>query len=318
VTVQGNSRRVRSSRPYMCNIEGTSPLKASIGYRSQVTDREHSWHATEDTNGVRIALLGSLELYDLSRAIIPVNQVAQRIILALLSTSVNRPVSTTRLVDAIWQEQSSHRRLKNLHFHVSKTRDLLRLVDATERGPQIVTLPSAYRLDLPQDRYDVGLLIKLARGARSASEAGVYRVAVELYEQATSLWRGPALADIRDHSSELNAEAVRLDELLLSVTEEKIDNYIFSPDSAPDVSEILALLGRFPYRERLRAQLMIILSLQGRRVDALDLYRRYRVELRNDFGVDPCGGLQSVQQLILSAHAFDVKAALANFRANCQ
>jgi hypothetical protein len=56
-----------------------------------------------------------------------------------------------------------------------------------------------------------------------------------------------------------------------------------------------------PYRENLRAHLMLALYRSGRQVDALEVFRRARTVLVNELGVEPGAGLQRLHEAMLRA-----------------
>ena len=70
------------------------------------------------------------------------------------------------------------------------------------------------------------------------------------------------------------------------------------------IAEVVAQLGplivEHPYRERLRAQLMLALYRCGRQADALAEYQHARDMLVDDLGLDPGEELQRLQRAILA------------------
>jgi DNA-binding NarL/FixJ family response regulator len=72
------------------------------------------------------------------------------------------------------------------------------------------------------------------------------------------------------------------------------------------------LVGEYPLRERLRAQLMLALYRAGRQADALDAYQQTRDVLVEELGIEPGPALQLLQKRILSQDpALELPAALA-------
>ena len=96
-----------------------------------------------------------------------------------------------------------------------------------------------------------------ARG-RSALEQGDAAAAVTLLSAAIGLWRGPALADIREAAfAPLAAE--RLEEERLIALENLVDTRLVLGQHRELVPEIEALTAASPYREHFHAQLMLAL-----------------------------------------------------------
>jgi hypothetical protein len=58
--------------------------------------------------------------------VFPITQPIQRIIIAAFACSANRTVSSVALIEVIWAEEPSRKRIKNLHYHISQVRRLFR------------------------------------------------------------------------------------------------------------------------------------------------------------------------------------------------
>ena len=82
--------------------------------------------------------------------------------------------------------------------------------------------PPGYVLEVEADRVDVGRFERLLGEGREALARGAAGLAAERLGAALALWRGPALADVRD-SGVLALEARRLDDLRLVCIEERIE-----------------------------------------------------------------------------------------------
>src|SRR5262249_19425383 len=65
------------------------------------------------------------------------------------------------------------------------------------------------------------------------------------------------------------------------------------------VTELESLVAEHPYRERLRAQLMLALYRSGRQADALEAYHAGRRVLQDDLGLEPGNELRDLQAAIL-------------------
>ena len=66
------------------------------------------------------------------------------------------------------------------------------------------------------------------------------------------------------------------------------------------VSELEALVGEQPARERLAGQLMVALYRSGRQAQALEVYQRIRAYLTEELGLEPGPRLRSLQVQILA------------------
>ena len=77
------------------------------------------------------------------------------------------------------------------------------------------------------------------------------------------------------------------------------------------VGELEALIGEHPYRERLRAQLMLALYRCERQADALQAYQDARRTLVEELGIEPGERLRELERAVLAQDpALAVPAAL--------
>src|SRR6185312_3207205 len=96
-----------------------------------------------------------------------------------------------------------------------------------------------------------------------------------MLDEALGLWRGPALAEFADRPF-ARAEAVRLDELRVTVRERRAE-LVLSLGLAQDaVAGLQAIVAEHPERERARGLLMQALYQSGRQTDALATFRSWR------------------------------------------
>ncbi|WP_232836807.1 BTAD domain-containing putative transcriptional regulator [Lentzea terrae] len=184
-----------------------------------------------------------------------------RMLLARLALDPGRPVPTTTLIDDLWGEQPPADASNALQSLVSRLRKVC---------PDVTLEPGGYRLAIAQDDVDVFRFERL-------------RAAGQL-DEALGLWRGEALADVRDAPFAQPA-AARLDEARLTAEEER---------GELDAAALTALHEKHPLRERLAGLLMRALCAQGRQSDALRVYEKVRRRLADELGVDPSQELQDV------------------------
>src|SRR5262249_22709073 len=137
----------------------------------------------------------------------------QRALLALLLLDANEIVSRDRLIDALWGERAPASAQRSLDSYVSRLRSLLG-ADRIERRPP------GYRLRVGPDELDLDRFEALFEQGRMA--AGDPAAARDRLAEALALWRGAALADLREELL-LVTEAERLDERRLLALEAHID-----------------------------------------------------------------------------------------------
>src|SRR5262249_29871093 len=150
---------------------------------------------------------------------------------------------------------------------------------------RIATTPVGYQIRVDAAELDLDRF-------RQLREAGELR-------DALALWRGPPLADFASDQW-AQAEIARLEELRLTVLEERIDADLALGRHAELVGELETLTAAHPLRERLRGQLMISLYRSGRQAEALEVYRRTRALLVEELGIEPGAALQDLNRAILT------------------
>jgi DNA-binding SARP family transcriptional activator len=252
--------------------------------------------------GPVISLLGPVDVF-VAGSPAGISQPGLRILLAMLALSANRVVPVGTLIGALWQEEASRQREKNLHVQVHLLRRRLAELEPGRSKSRIVTAPPGYLLSLGEDELDVQSFAALARQGRSLAATGQPGAASDRLRQALTLWRGPALGDVADACPRLEAEAAGLEEQRLAVLEDQADADLAAGRHADLAGQLPGLIAQFPLRERLRGQLMLALYRCGRQSDALAAYRLARELLRDELGLDPGPQLQALQRQILAGDA---------------
>jgi predicted ATPase/class 3 adenylate cyclase/DNA-binding winged helix-turn-helix (wHTH) protein len=235
-------------------------------------------------------LLGPLQLIGDDGAPIALSGEKERILLATLVLSANQVVTVQRLVDALWGEDPPASALNAVQVLVSKLRKKLAAAGGAE---SLESVPSGYVIQAGADQVDANRFETLAGAAANDPEETSARL-----NEALSLWRGAALADVV--SDALVGERVRFDELRLAVLERRIDADLELGRHAALVGQLEALVLAEPYREGFRRQLMVALYRSGRQTDALAVYREARELLTRELGVSPGPELQSLELAILN------------------
>jgi predicted ATPase/DNA-binding SARP family transcriptional activator len=211
---------------------------------------------------VRVALLGPTTVEADDGTPVDIGGARVRMLLARLALDPGRPVPTTTLIDDLWGEQPPADASNALQSLVSRLRKVF---------PDVTLEPGGYRLAIAREDVDVFRFERLRAAGR--------------VDDALALWRGEALADVREAPFAAPA-AARLDEARLAAEEEKTGDL--------DVAALTELHERYPLRERLAGLLMRALCAQGRQSDALRVYEQVRGRLADELGVDPSQELQDV------------------------
>ena len=197
----------------------------------------------------------------------------------------------------LWDEEPPPTATKALQVQISQLRRAL-------GAETIITRPSGYAIQAGE--------LDLARfEALSSSRPATPRpnAAAELLREALALFRGQPLADAPLYGP-AHGEADRLAELRLNALERRIELDLQLGRHGELASELEALTHEHPYRERFHAQLMLALYRSGRQAEALESYRRARLLLIDELGLEPGLELQRLEGAILSQDpSLDVQAA---------
>src|SRR4051794_19966979 len=263
---------------------------ASVAPALQRRDRWRAGRATVRRMPLQFGILGPLQV----RAPTGPVRVAggkSRVLLAALLLERNRPVAPERLAGVLWGEEAPHGSGNAVRVQVSRLRAALGASDV------LVTTPAGYELRVEAGALDVDRFEALAREGRELLAADSPQASAQL-RAALALWRGQALADV---SAEPFAqlEIARLEEQRLEVLEARIDADLATGRHLELVGELQELASRNPFRERLRAQLMLALYRSGRQADALSAYRDVRARLAEELGLEPGPTLRQLEQAIL-------------------
>jgi predicted ATPase/Flp pilus assembly protein TadD len=238
-----------------------------------------------------VALLGSVTLVDGDRRVSIAGE-KQRTLLALLALTPGEPVSADALIDELWPGAVPSAPANALQARVSAVRK----VAGTER---VRSTAAGYVLDVAADDVDAHRFEQLVDAGRRALSDGDHVIAAARLEEAIGLWSGDvALADVpREGRVQLAAE--RLEDLLASAQEARIEADLALGRHEPAVTELGTLIARHPLRERLREQLMLALYRSGRQADALAAYQDARHAFADELGLDPGPGLSALEGAIL-------------------
>jgi DNA-binding SARP family transcriptional activator/streptogramin lyase len=233
---------------------------------------------------VDFRILGSVEVVDDGRPI-SIRRGKQLALLAYLLLRRNELVPSERLIDELWDESPPPTAAKVLQNAVSELRRAL-------GDDRLLTRPPGYVLRIEPEELDLERFELLARRGRAAGDP-------ELLREALALWRGDALADLRDEPFAQRASA-QLEEARLAAQEDRLDADLASGRHAELVPELEALIARHPFDERLYRQLMLALYRAGRPADALAVYRRARKTFDDELGLQPGPELEELQHRILN------------------
>ncbi|HUA40486.1 MAG TPA: BTAD domain-containing putative transcriptional regulator [Streptosporangiaceae bacterium] len=241
--------------------------------------------------GIRVGILGPLEVRDDSGQQLAVGGPRLRSLLIRLAISPGRSVPADSLAADLWAEDAAAASSNAVQALVSRLRNAIGR-DVVEHGP------TGYRLSVAPDDVDARAFeIAFAAGHDLLSGGDDAGAAARL-RSALNMWRGPALADVAD--APFAAPTItRLSELRLAALEDRIDADLALGRGAELVPELDELATAHPLRERIAGQLMRALYAAGRQADALGVFEEARLRLTSTLGVDPSPALAAIHLAVL-------------------
>ena len=249
---------------------------------------------TKGHSDLEFHILGPLEVVRGEQGL-PVGSPKQRALLGILLLHANEPISRERLIEELWGAAAPKTVNAVLNVYLSKLRRLL--TDGTA-DQLLLTQAAGYVLRIPPESLDVRRFEELLEQGRRELASGEAERASLTLRDALALWRGPALADLAFEPF-AQTEIARLEELRLTAIESRIEaDLVLGRDDAL-VAELETLVAVHPYREGLRAQLMLALYRNGRQAEALETYRRARRAYSEELGIEPSSRLQELERAIL-------------------
>lgn len=237
-------------------------------------------------------MLGPVECYTDDGTSVSIAGARLRGLLARLALEAGRPVTPDSLVGDLWGAEAPSGATAALQGLVSRLRKALTGVATVE------LVAGGYRLPIGTDAVDIHRFEELAaRGRRELAAARTTEAASHL-GAALDLWRGAALADVRE------APFARDTATKLAQTHDAAaEDYFDAELRLGRPSDVLADLGehaaRRPLSERLAELRMRALSASGRQSDALAVYEELRGRLGEELGVDPSLELRETHLALL-------------------
>ena len=242
---------------------------------------------------VRFRLLGRVCIETDTGVLAPVRR-QERCLLAILLIESGRVVPLPRLCELIWDDKPPLRAHEAVRSQVAHLRALLVRAGAGP-GVDLTSDHNGYVLRVPPGAVDAHLFRDLVeRAGRTPDLAERER----LLREALALWQGPALHNAATERLRQRLCA-DLEELRAHAIEERLATGLELGRHHELLPELTRLSSEQPVRERLVQLHMLALYRQGRSAEALDVYRRTRDGLADEFGIDPSPTLQLLHRAIL-------------------
>ncbi|MBN6053856.1 winged helix-turn-helix domain-containing protein, partial [Nonomuraea sp. RK-328] len=219
---------------------------------------------------------------------LPMSANRELAILACLLLNANRVMSVERLIEAVWAGSAPRSAWRQVAICVSRLRRTL--------GAGVIETSSpGYLLRAAPDSIDWVRFKALVAQARGHAASGLREQAVQVLREALALWQGNPFEDIRG----LRYDVARMAESRLEALETCLELEIELGRHHQVIPELLALVAESPFRERVRAQLMLAQYRAGRRAEALRTYQETRRYLLDQIGLEPGPALRRLHGQIL-------------------
>lgn len=236
------------------------------------------------TQSPRIDVLGPVQVRDGDQRV-DVGPRRNREVLATLLVHAGDVVSVETLIDEVWG--GADVAPGSVHVVVSRLRSRLGAALIETRAP-------GYRLSPDQHRTDAQDFEAHLAAARDATDAATAR---DRIQQALSLWRGEAYADVQVPT--VRSEAERLHRLRLAA-HQRLAEIDLSTGQHDEVARRLAVLVEaYPLEEGLLVPLMLAQYRCGQQAEALATYDRARRVLDEELGLEPTPAVREMQGRIL-------------------
>lgn len=210
----------------------------------------------------------------------------QRTMFAALLLEAGQVIPDLRMGELLWGDRPPATAAAQIHTYASRLRKQL------DPAVTITRHHHGYLLCANGSRLDLDLFESRVKFGRTALRLARFEESARWLRSALRLWRGPALANVTGHL--LKAERPRLEEARLGALALRVEADLASGRHAHLIPELVDLVVLHPLHEGFRAQLMTALDRDGRRQEALAVYREGRRLLADELGVDPSPTLRSV------------------------
>jgi DNA-binding SARP family transcriptional activator/Flp pilus assembly protein TadD len=244
---------------------------------------------------MKFRILGSLEIA-VGAELLKLRGARQQTVVATLLLSANRVVAIGRLLEAMYGEGLPPTARSQAQITISALR---RQFASSQHGAIITTHSHGYVIRVEAGELDAERFEETVAAAHEARDSNSPELAIARYRDALRLWRGPCLDGI--DSRFVRAAAIRLDELRISSTEERIALELALGRHHELVGELTELVGQHPLREQLHRQLMLALYRSDRIAEALKVYRQARQTMVEELGIEPSERLQQLEHHILTS-----------------
>ena len=212
--------------------------------------------------------------------------------LALLVARGGEAIHIDALAEAMWEGRPPRTARKTIQVYAHRLRRALGDDDRIE------FTAGGYRLNTLPGEVDAERFGQLSDNASRAQAAGELARAAELLDDALKLWRGEAYAGMAGLPA-LEPERQRLEEARLGSEQARLAIGLELGHHKEILGRLRTAVAEHPFREGLRALLMLALYRSGRQAEALELYRQTHRLLAEELGVEPTDELRRLHKRML-------------------
>lgn len=249
-----------------------------------------------EASALRIGVLGPMEVRERGENRTPSAPMARRA-LAVLLIHANRLVTTSALIEELWEDEPPRLARKTVQTYVYQLRRALQ--SASGPTDRLETGPNGYRINLLVDELDLWEFERRVTQARRALGKGDALSVVATLRSALALWRGDPFAGL-EAGPVLAARITQISEARISALELRIEAELQLGRHRSLLGELRQLTAAHPVHEEFTAQLMRAAYRADQRSMALDAFTRLRRSLVEDLGIDPSERLQKLQWDVLN------------------
>ncbi|GAA1943725.1 hypothetical protein GCM10009776_01820 [Microbacterium deminutum] len=242
---------------------------------------------------MRVAVLGPVMIATADGAAVPLPGAHTRSLIAALAVGGQTVHSADALVEDIWGAAPPRNPRASLQTLVSRVR-------AVAGADLVRSDPAGYSLGIPSDAVDLERARRLVDAAAGIDEGDPTGLA--LVDEALSLWRGEAGADLGD--SDLGGIVADVAGAIRDRAEALRARALLSAGRTGEAVVMLAALcDARPYDESMHAELMGALAADGRTQEALAVFAGLRARLRDDLGASPGAAVTALNTRLVRGDA---------------
>ncbi|KUN05431.1 regulator [Streptomyces yokosukanensis] len=238
---------------------------------------------------VRLSLLGTTQVFRPDGTAVPVGGARLRTLLGVLALRAGRTVPASLLIDEVWGAEPPADAAGALQALVGRLRRTL-------GADAVASAEGGYRLSAAPEDIDLTRFERLTGDGLAALADGDPAKAAAVLDDALALWRGPALADLPDHT----AEAARWETRRLDALRARHTAALALGHAEQCLPELTALCDEHPLDEPLQTLRLRALADTGRPAQALAAYEDVRRLLADRLGSDPGPELRALHAELLA------------------